>query len=68
MRMQLLHEHTVAECMTPDPITVSPDTPIHEVAELLIVQKIGGLPVMDGPDLVGIITVTDLLRHLAQIP
>jgi acetoin utilization protein AcuB len=68
MRMQLLHEHTVAECMTADPITIHPDAPIWQAAELLSAHKIGGLPVMDGPNLVGIITITDLLRHLAAPP
>lgn len=66
MRMQVLHEHTVAECMTRDPITVTPETPINEVADLLMTHKIGGLPVMEGDNLVGIITITDLLRQLAE--
>jgi acetoin utilization protein AcuB len=68
MRMHILHEHTVAECMTPDPITVSSTTPIHEVAELLVLHKIGGLPVMEHNVLVGIITITDLLRQMAKPP
>lgn len=68
IRMQILHEHLVAECMTPDPITVNPDTPIYEVAEILISHKFGGLPVVDGDNLVGIITITDLLRQLSERP
>lgn len=66
MRMQVLHEHTVTECMTPDPITVTPDTPIREVAEILMINKFGGLPVLEQGSLVGIITITDLLRHMAE--
>jgi acetoin utilization protein AcuB len=68
MRMQMLHEHTVAECMTADPITVTVDTPINKVADLLLTHKIGGLPVLDGDSLAGIITITDLLRQLAESP
>jgi acetoin utilization protein AcuB len=68
IRMQILHEHLVAECMTPDPITVNPDTPIYEVSEILISHKFGGLPVVDGDNLVGIITITDLLRQLSERP
>lgn len=54
---------TVAEAMTPNPITVSPDTPIWQVAELLIEKKIGGVPVLDERnDLCGIVTTSDILR------
>ncbi len=42
-----------------DPITVSPDTTIREVAELTSKNKISGLPVLEGKDLVGIITSRD---------
>jgi len=42
-----------------DPITVSPDTTIREVAELTRKNKISGLPVLEGKDLVGIITSRD---------
>jgi len=42
-----------------DPITVSPNTTIREVAELTRKNKISGLPVLEGKDLVGIITSRD---------
>jgi len=42
-----------------DPITVSPDTTIREVAELTRKNKISGLPVLEGQNLVGIITSRD---------
>ena len=42
-----------------DPITVSPDTTIREVAELTAKNGISGLPVLEGKDLVGIITSRD---------
>lgn len=42
-----------------DPITVSPDTTIREVAELTSKNKISGLPVLEGKNLVGIITSRD---------
>lgn len=54
---------TVAEAMTPNPITVTPDTPIWQVAELLIEKKIGGVPVLDTQkNLCGIVTTSDILR------
>jgi IMP dehydrogenase len=43
-----------------DPITVSPTATIGEVVELTRTQKISGVPVVDGDDLVGIVTSRDL--------
>ncbi len=58
---------TVAEIMTPDPITITPDEPIWRVAELFIEHKIGGLPVVDEQDdLLGIVTESDLLRLVVE--
>ncbi len=43
-----------------DPITVSPDTSIGEVMELTRANGISGVPVVDGKQLVGIVTARDL--------
>jgi IMP dehydrogenase len=43
-----------------DPITVSPTTTIGEVVELTRTHNISGVPVVDGDDLVGIVTSRDL--------
>ena len=43
-----------------DPITVSPDTTIGQVAELTRRRRISGVPVVDGERLVGIVTGRDL--------
>lgn len=43
-----------------DPITVSPDTNIHEVLELTRKHRISGVPVVRGEELVGIVTSRDL--------
>jgi len=42
-----------------DPITVSPHATIREVIELTRANNISGVPVMDGDDLVGIVTSRD---------
>ena len=42
-----------------DPISVSPNTSIREVLELTRLHNISGVPVVDGEDLVGIITNRD---------
>ncbi len=53
--------------MTPNPILVGPDTPIEEAAQILYERKISCLPVRgtDGT-LVGILTVTDILRAFIE--
>lgn len=43
-----------------DPITVNPDTTIRQVLELTRTHEISGVPVVDGRELVGIVTSRDL--------
>lgn len=62
----LLDTMTVESCMTPHPLTVSPETPAYHAAEMLSAYKFGALPVLDNGRLVGIITVTDFLDHFAE--
>lgn len=55
---------TVAEAMTPDPITVQPDTKIETVAALMVDSNLHTLPVVEETRLVGIIGKEDVLRTL----
>ncbi|MCO5120621.1 MAG: IMP dehydrogenase [Burkholderiaceae bacterium] len=43
-----------------DPITISPDMRVREVIEITRSHKISGLPVLEGPKVVGIVTNRDL--------
>ncbi|MEM1425917.1 MAG: CBS domain-containing protein, partial [Cyanobacteria bacterium P01_H01_bin.130] len=53
---------TVADVMSRDPITVSPETSMKEAIQLLAKHRISGLPVLnDQQELVGIISETDLI-------
>lgn len=55
----------VNEIMTAKPLTVSPEDDLREAVELLIEEKIGGIPVVDETEgLVGIVTYVDVLRFL----
>jgi acetoin utilization protein AcuB/CBS domain-containing protein len=57
----------VYEVMTEDAITITPETGLREAAELMIENKIGGLPVVDEHGMVvGIITESDLFEALVQ--
>ncbi|GIV94520.1 MAG: CBS domain-containing protein [Chloroflexus sp.] len=57
---------TVAEYMTPNPITVAADASIGEAAAMMIRARVSGLPVMDNGRLIGIITESDIFRLVAS--
>ncbi|MGL1861201.1 MAG: CBS and ACT domain-containing protein [Pseudodesulfovibrio sp.] len=59
-----LYTLTAGDIMTMDPISVTSDTAMDAVAEILVKHRIGGLPVLDGEELKGIITQADVLRFL----
>ena len=54
----------IKDVMTRNPITVTPDTPLSEAATILDEHKVGCLPVVQDGQLVGIITVIDMLKVL----
>jgi len=57
----------VASVMTPDPVTVTPDTPLKDAARIISRNKFNALPVV-GPDgaLLGLLTTTDILNGLVK--
>jgi acetoin utilization protein AcuB len=64
---EMMDRVIVAECMTPDPITLPPDASVLDAARLMRDRKFGGVPLVDGGQLVGIVTVTDVLACLIQV-
>jgi acetoin utilization protein AcuB len=58
----LLSKVTVKDVMTIDVLTITEYTPIEEAARIMADNKIGGLPVLRGDQVVGIITETDLFK------
>lgn len=63
---EILDEMTAESCMTPDPMTVSPETSAYQAANMLSIYKFGAMPVVRNGELVGIITVTDFLNYFAM--
>ena len=53
--------------MTPDPVTVTPDTRVEYAARIMLDRRFGSLPVTDGRALIGIVTYTDLLRAFVRV-
>ena len=55
---------TVDQVMTPNPVTIKPDTSIEDIASLMVDKNIHTLPVVDGEKLVGIVGKEDILKTL----
>lgn len=58
----LLAKLPVREVMSRPVITVDEDATLEQAARLMLENKLGGLPVVSKERLVGIVTVTDVLR------
>ncbi|HZD18481.1 MAG TPA: CBS domain-containing protein [Actinomycetota bacterium] len=52
----------VSEWMTPDPVTAAQDAEAEEAAEIMMTQGFRHLPVVEGKDLLGIVSLRDILR------
>jgi acetoin utilization protein AcuB len=58
---------TVEKVMTRDIKSLTPDTPILDAAEMMLENKISGIPVIDGGKVVGIVTESDIFRMLVRM-
>ncbi|MER3479218.1 MAG: acetoin dehydrogenase [Meiothermus sp.] len=63
----LLSKLTVHEVMARPVVTIEAERPLEDAAVLMQEYKVGGLPVMEGGRLVGIITVTDVLKAFTEV-
>ena len=63
-QVQKIAAITVAQAMTPNPVTVQPDMNIEEVAALMVDRNFHTIPVVDEGELVGIVGKEDMLRTL----
>jgi CBS domain-containing protein len=66
--MEKIAALTVKEAMTLEPVTVSPETDIEEVAKLMVDNKYHTLPVVEGGKVVGIVGKEDVLKTLLSKP
>ncbi|MFC1516241.1 CBS domain-containing protein [Thermodesulfobacteriota bacterium] len=63
-QVQKIAATRVSEAMTPNPITISSDADIKDVAALMVDKNFHSIPVVDGGELVGIVGKEDILRTL----
>lgn len=57
---------TVRDLMTPGATTITPTATLRRAANLMRGRLIGCLPVVDGEEIVGIVTATDVLQELGR--
>src|ERR1700692_217478 len=64
-----VHEHgrKVAEIRTPQPLTITEDTALQEIVELMEKNNVKRLPVMRGDKIVGIVSRANLLQAEARL-
>lgn len=55
-----MRRYLVKDCMTPDPVTVSPDITLPEADHLMKKCKVHRLPVVEQGRLVGMVTLSDI--------
>jgi acetoin utilization protein AcuB len=66
-RAAALQEILVQEVMARDVLTATPDDPIEHAANVMRERRVGCLPVVDGEELVGIVTSSDVMAALVYL-
>ena len=61
------HGRKVGEIMTPNPLTVTEDTPLDRIVQIMETSSVKRLPVLRGNRLVGIVTRSDFLAAVADL-
>ena len=63
---EMIYELRVGEVMRRDVISVAPSTPMSKLRKILRVNRISGAPVLEEGRLLGIISIEDFIRWLAD--
>lgn len=64
--MEKITATRVEQAMTRNPVHVTPDTPLEEVATIMAEKKLYTLPVVQDDRLVGVVGKEDILRALLE--
>ena len=62
----LLKDVRIAQIMSTQVITVGPGDDVADAVRIMLEKKIGSLPVVQTGRVVGILTETDVLRHIVR--
>ena len=63
---EMVYELKVGDVMTRNVITVRPEDHMSDLRDLLRVNRIAGVPVVEGDQLVGLISIEDFIKWLAD--
>lgn len=58
------HTFTIEQLMQKNPVTLTDNSSVRDAAEILAKGEFHSIPVVHGTKLVGIVTSTDLIKHL----
>jgi CBS domain-containing protein len=61
------HARKVGEMMTREPITITEETPLDEIVQVMERRRIKRVPVMRGAQVVGIVSRSNLMRAVATL-
>ena len=64
---EVLNNTPISRIMTREPFTVTPETDLKDAVQMLVDKKVGGVPVVNGKELVGIFTEVDALKVLVNV-
>ena len=65
-RLERVKSILVGDIMTPEVVTITTDSHLMVIADIMIKKHIRRLPVVDGPEIVGIVYVSDVFHHLLE--
>ncbi len=63
-QVQRISAQTVGEICTKPAISCTPETPVSEIADLMVTKKIHLIPVVNGEQLVGVVARLDIVKSL----
>ena len=58
--------HPVEQWMTRNPTTISPEAPVQDALDMMLSAGFRHLPVMEGDDVVGVVSIRDLSKAAAE--
>jgi CBS domain-containing protein len=66
MTKEVRRDDRVEDCMNPHVVTVPASATLDQAAQAMVERRVGSAVIMDGNDLVGIITERDVLRAVGR--
>jgi len=65
-RKAFLYAVEIGRVMSQPPIVIAPDATVRQAAQVMAENRIGCLPVVEGEELIGLVTETDVLSWVAE--